>query len=171
MNRTDLIKAIVWLDQLVAQAKAESSKLRLELMADARAEFEEQGTAPTWRIPDLATVAAAVSHSTAYVADEPAFTAWVAKRYPTEIERRVRPVFTELVLKSANVDGTLVSYEDGEVVPGLAVRPGGEFAGVSIRATREAKEVFSALASHGLRELAAHASPVVPVVLAELEGA
>ena len=169
MNRGDLVKQAIFWDQVAAAAKAEGAEIRAMLYADAKADFEEHGTAPTWRIPDLATVAAAVSHQSVYVADEPTFAAWVAKRYPTEIETRVRPAFVELVLKSANVDGTLVSYEDGEVVPGLAVRPGGEFAGVSIRATREAKEVFSALASHGLRELAAHASPVVPVVLAELE--
>jgi hypothetical protein len=172
MNRTDAIKAIVWYDQLIAAAKTEAAKLRADLYADAKAEFEEQGTAPTWRIPDLATVAAAVSHTAVYVSDEHAFTDWVAKRYPEQIETRVRPSFV-----SANEHWTQVSGDDvsvaktGEVVPGLAVRHGGEFAGVSIRATAEAKEVFRALANHGLRELAASASPAVPVVIAELEAA
>lgn len=171
MNRTDAIKAIVWLDQLAAQAKAEAAKLRADLVADARAEFDEQGTAPTWRIPDVATVAASVSHETVYVADEAVFTKWAVERYPTEVEtiRRIRESWRTRFLGEVIVEFEgLVDRSTGEVVPGLAVKAGGEFAGISIRPTSAAKEVFSALAEHGLRELVAKASPAVPVVLAEV---
>ena len=58
--------------------------------------------------------------------------------------------------------------DTGEVVPGLAIRPGGQLAGVSIRVSGAGKQVFAALASEGLRKLALSASPAVPTVLAEL---
>ena len=173
MNRSDLIKAVIWLDQVASQAKSEAAKLRDELAADARAEFDEQGAAPTWRIPDLATVAASVSHESAYVEHEAEFTRWVAERYPHNIAQVVRPAFAKVLLESAAIhyhgaDLIAADPETGEVIPGVAVRPGGVFAGLSIRPTSAAREVFGALASHGLRELAAKASPAVPVVLAEL---
>jgi hypothetical protein len=174
MNRQDTVKAIIWLDQLMAQAKVERQKLAGDLAADARAEFEEQGTAPTWRIPDIATVAASVSHETVTVSDHVRFQRWVAKRYPTEIEEVlvVRPAWLGDFLKRCQTnDLDAVDPDTGEIVPGLTVLPGGSFAGVSIRATGAAKEVFGALANHGLRELATKAGPSVPVVIAELEHA
>ena len=169
MNRTTAVQAIIWLDQLMAAAKVERQKLSADLAADARAEFEEQGTAPTWRIPDVATVAASVSHAAAYVDNEPWFTAWVAKRYPTEVEtvQRVRPAWLTGFLARAHGSAGVVSDPDtGEVVDGLAIRRGGEFSGISVRATAEAKTVFAAVAQKGLRELAAQYDGVV--VLAEL---
>lgn len=171
MNRQEAVEAIVWLDALAAQARTEAAKYRADLLADARAEFEEQGTAPTWRIPDVATVAASVSHASVYVCDETAFTRWVAARYPTEVEtiERVRAAWQAgFLVRALGSVGIVNDPETGEVVPGLAIRPGGQFAGVSIRPTAAAKEVFTALADAGLRQLAASASPNVPVVLAEL---
>ncbi len=173
MNRVETIRAVVWLDQLAAKAKDEAGKLRADLVADARAEYEEQGTPPTWRPPDLATVAARVSHETAYVADEAAFAAWVQSRYPTEADTRVvvRQAWQELFLKSAATSGeVVVDTATGEVVPGLKVRPGGEFLGITISASPLAKQVMGALAEHGLRRLAAEASPEAPVVLAVAGG-
>lgn len=171
MNRTEIVTACIWLDQLAAHAKAERAKLAAQLSADARAEFEEQGTAPTWRIPDVATVAASVSHESAYVCDEKTFTEWVSKRYATEVETvtRVRPAFQTGLLSGLRSEGEMAFMPDGEVVPGVMVRPGGEFAGVSIRATAAAKEVFGALADAGLKRLALDAGPAVPVVLAEVD--
>lgn len=171
MNRTDQVQAIIWLDQLAAAAKAECAKLRADLAADAQAEFDEQGTAPTWRIPDLATVSAAVSQAAVRVADEAAFTAWVAKRYPDAVETitRVREHWQADFLRRVSGSVDVVDDPDtGEVVPGLAIRPGGQLAGVSIRVSGAGKQVFAALASEGLRKLALSASPAVPTVLAEL---
>lgn len=172
MNRTTTVQAIIWLDQLMAAAKVERQKLAADLAADARAEFEEQGTAPTWRIPDVATVAASVSHAAVVVDDEGSFTAWVAKRYPTEVEtvQRVRPAWlTGFLAKAFGAAGVVSDPGTGEVVPGLGIRRGGDFAGISVRATPEAKQVFAAVAQQGLRELAAQHSGVV--VLAELPAA
>jgi hypothetical protein len=172
MNRTEVVRAVVWLDQLAARAKDESRKLREQLQADARAEWQEQGTAPTWRIPDVATVAASVTHESVVVEDMTALTRWMEQRYPTEVEtvRSIRPAFLAGFLPRAKPAGDVVcDPETGEVIPGLGVREGGQFGGISVRVTAAAKEVFGALADHGLRELVAAAGPAVPVVLAELE--
>jgi hypothetical protein len=170
MNRSDRVKAIVWLDQLVAAAAAESAKLRGELDQDARNEFEECGTAPTWRIPDVATISSSVTHESVNVTDPAAFAQWVSKRYPTEVELSVRAAWWKTFrTKVQPADDVVCDPETGEVVPGLGVREGGQFGGISVRVTAAAKEVFGALADHGLRELVAAAGPAVPVVLAELE--
>ena len=164
MNRTQLVQAVVWLDAMAARAKAEAGKLRADLAADARAEFEEQGTAPTWRIKDVAAVSSSVSNAAVYVDDEPAFTAWVAKRYPTEIETitRVRPAWQGAFLNGVpGAHGIVTDLDTGECVPGLAIRAGGEFVGISIRATAAAKEVFGTFAAAGLRQLAASAGPAI----------
>lgn len=172
MNRTELVTAVIWLDELAKAAKAEAAKLRADLAADACAELEEQGTAPTWRIPDVATVAASVSHAAVYVDDEDTFTAWVQKRYPTETVVRVRPAWLAGYLQRAvGSVGVVADPDSGEVVPGLVLRRGGDFAGISIRPTSDARAVFAAVAGKSLRELAQSAGPSVPVVLAELEAA
>ena len=171
MNRTEITTAIIWLDQLAAAAKAEGAKLREMVYADARAEYEEQGTAPTWRIPDVATIAASVSHESVSVADDVTFTDWVLKRYPTEVETisRVRPAWLTQFLGACDTNGdAAVDSSSGEVVPGLGVREGGRFAGITIRPTADAKAVFAAVAQQSLTKLAAEAGPSVPVVLAEL---
>lgn len=170
MNRTQLTTAVIWLDAIAEAAKAKSAELRADLAADAKAEYEEQGTAPTWRIPDVATVSASVSHEAAYVDDERAFVRWVTERYPDEVVTSVRPSWQKAFLSAATIDGDSVADRStGEVVPGLGVREGGRLTGVSIRATSDAKGVFAAVAEHSLKELAASAGPGVPVVLAELE--
>ena len=155
MNRADIVSRVVWLDQVVAAARDARKALVDDLTADARAEYEEQQTASTWRIKGVATVPQAVSNDAVVVADEARFLDWVAQRHPTEVETIVRPAFRTLVLSSVKVSYDTVHTEDGEVVPGLAFKPGGEFIGVSVRATPEAKQAFGALAKATLLELAA----------------
>lgn len=171
MNRTEIVRACIWLDQLAGHVKTERARLAAELAADARAEYEEQGTAPTWRIPDVATVSASVSHAAVYVADEESFTDWVAKRYPTEVEtiQRIRSAWLADFLKRALGSVDVVADPDtGERVPGLGIRGGGQLSGISIRASAAAKEVFSIVARRGLERLAIEAGPDGPVVLAEI---
>lgn len=178
MNRADAVKAIVWLDQVAARAKLEAAAIRAAIEADAKAELAEQGTAPTWRLPDLGTVALSVSHEAVVVADEDAFTKWVAERYPTEVVQvlRVRPAWRAGFLDRAGAYpaavGELVAVdpETGEIVPGLVVRPGGQPVGITIRPSTEAKQVYAAVAERSLKRLALDAGPAVPTVLAELGG-
>lgn len=173
MNRSELVRAVVWLDQVAEMAKARSKEFRDQLAADARAEYVEQHTAPTWRLPDLATVAMSVSTERAEVTNDIAFMDWVTARYPGKVETvsRVHAGWMERFLKAApiHVDGDRMYATDpetGEVVPGVSVRPGGVPLGVSVRVTAAAKEVFSKLATHGLQRLALEAGPAVPTVLA-----
>jgi len=173
MNRAETITAVIWLDQIAAKAKEEAAKLRADLSADARAEFEEQGTPPTWRVPDVATVSASVTHAGIVVGDERALARWVMSRYPTEVEEvvQVRSAWRTHLLAIAQPSGDVATLPNtGEVIPGLTVRAGGEFAGVTVRATPAAKAVYGEVAGVALRQLAATAGPSMPVVLAaELE--
>jgi hypothetical protein len=55
-----------------------------------------------------------------------------------------------------------VSAIDGdEVVPGLVVKPGGEFIGVSVTAKSAAKEVYGLVAETSLRRFALDANAVL----------
>lgn len=173
-NRIQTVTEIVFYDRFAELLKKRSAELRAELAADARAELEEQGTAPTWRIPDVATVAASVSHQSVVVADNSTLTAWMADRYPTEVETitQIRPAWLKLFLAQAAAeradDGSYRVYDTatGERVPGVDVKPGGEFGGVSIRVSADAKAVFDALAADRLARLELEAS--TPTVLAEV---
>lgn len=161
MNRSDLVSGIAYLDAIAAAARAKSSALRAMLEADARAEYEEQHTAPTWRIPDVATVTAGVSHEAVVVCNERAFTDWVAARYPAEVQPSVRPSWQTVFLAKAEADGDkAVDPATGEVVPGLTVRSGGEFTGISVRVAATAKTVLADLAGRSLRRaLSAESTP------------
>jgi hypothetical protein len=169
VNRTELVTRIVFFDQIAARAKEAAQALRNDLTADARAEFEEQGTAPTWRIPEVATVATAVTHEAPGLADEAAFVAWVRERYPTEVEtvHRARPAWMAPFLASLAASGDdAVDTSTGEVVPGITMRPGGNFAGVSIRPTAQGKAIIGAVAGAALEKVTASG-----FAIAELESA
>lgn len=156
MNRTEVVTRIVFYDQVAAKAKEAAQALRETLALDARAEFEEQGTAPTWRIPDVATVATAVTHESAALVNERAFVAWVAQRFPTEVEtiQRARPAWMAPYLSTLVASGEdAVDPATGEVVPGIAMRPGGNFAGVSIRPTAQGKAVIGAVAGAAFEQI------------------
>lgn len=174
MNRQQTLQALAWLQQISARAKAEADNLKQQLADEARAEFEEQGTAPTWRFPDVGRVSTAVSRPAVSVSDEEAFTKWVRARYAHECEvvTRVKPAwqadFLERVSASADV---ACDPDTAEVVPGLTIRRGGTFVGVSVTFEPAAKAVFAAVADKALRLAAVEAGPGVPVVLAELERA
>lgn len=127
MNRAQVVQAIAACDAL-------ATELRRALRADAAAEYAEQGCAPTWRMPGY-TVTTAVTHGAPRVADEAALLAYVADRYPTEVEtiRRVRPAFLVRLLDEVTGRGEPPCDSDGTVIPGLEWVPGGEFRSVSIR--------------------------------------
>ena len=120
----------------------------------------------------MGRISSSLSKEAVYVSDEDAFTKWVAQRYPTEVEsvQSVRSSFQAGFLKRLEITGERVfdPEMDGEQVPGLSVRPGGKFKGISLTPDDAAKEVFGALANFGLRKLALEAGPEVPVVLAEI---
>lgn len=146
MNRSDRLQQILRLEALAAAAKSAAADHRAELNAEAAAEFEQHGTAPTWRLADLGTVTLPVSKEAAYVAAPQAFVDWCMTRYPSEVETiaQVRPAFQAALFARLHLEGdSAVDTATGEEVPGLAVRPGGIPKSLSIRPSAEAGVVFA----------------------------
>lgn len=143
MNRADLSKAVLLYDQLAAAAKAKSAVFREQLDIEARAEYEAQGMAPTWRLPDVGTVTLPISQAQVYVNDAAALVEWVAARTPEQIEvqRVVRPSYLMRLLQSARAAEDVACDEHGEIIPGLGVRRAGTPQSLSIRPTTDAKAV------------------------------
>lgn len=147
MNRFEMIRRTLMWESVAAAAKAKANALRDDLTADARAEYAEQGTAPTWRLPDIGTVTLPVSREVVYVADEAALTAWVKAFHPEEVEvrYRVRDSFMTALLADCRGDENgVVWMREGALVPGLAVRDGGQPGSLSFRPTAVAKEYAAA---------------------------
>lgn len=141
MNRAQAVQAIAACDAL-------ASELRKALRADAHAEFVEQGTAPTWRLPGY-TVSTAVTHDSIEVVDDAAFLAYVAEVHPTEVEvtRRVRPAFQLALFAGAVERGDPPCDRDGRVIDGVVFRPGGEFKSVSVLPLAGTKASLRAIAA------------------------
>lgn len=162
MNRASTVAAVVWLDQLIAAAKAKRDELAQQLDAEARAQYTQDGAAPSWRIPEVATVSSRVTHASAKVVDEDAFLRWCQRYHPGEVEtvQQVRPGFRTKVLAEA---------VDGDVPPGVEVDKGGRFAGITVRPTSDAKRIFGLVAADGLKHAALQAGSVVAPAFAEIE--
>lgn len=135
MNRAEHIEALAAVDAL---ARA----LREALNADARAEYEEQGTVPSWRLPGF-TVSTSLSLDSAVIVDEAEFKGYVTSAFPTEVETvtitRVRPAWQATFLKALAARGDACDA-DGRVVAGVQIRPGGEFGSVSVIPNADTKE-------------------------------
>lgn len=141
MNRADVIRQVFLWDRVAEQAKQRAGAFRAMLQVDANAEYDEQGTAPTWRLPDIAKVVLPVSKATAVVRDEGALTKWVHLRNPDEVELRVRPSYVEALRAGARIDGDVVTDKDGTVIPGMAAVPGGKPKTVMLTPEADAKAV------------------------------
>lgn len=157
MNRRDAVFAAVYLETAATKLMARAAVLREGLEADARAEYEEQACAPTWRIPDVATVSGSVSRPGVSVVNAESFARWVKGRYPTEAVTTVRPSWQRVFLASGveTVDGDVIDRETGEVVPGLQARGGGEFRSISVKVTPDAAALFAEVAEDAVRRMIA----------------
>ncbi len=165
MNRQQAISQTLLWESVAAKAKERASAIRQQLTQDAHAEFDEQGTAPTWRLPDVGTVTLPVSQETVYVADEKALIRWI-RSHPmaessvwmesaVETVERVRHSFVEALAAECQVDDGVVSHL-GDVVSGLAVRPGGVPLALSFRPTRDARAFAGDMADKWLSEVEQH---------------
>lgn len=76
----------------------------------------------------LGAVTFAKGKTTSQLVDEPAFTAWVEKVHPEQMETvtitRVRPGYRERLMSAARRLGEAVDGETGEAVPGITVVQG-----------------------------------------------
>lgn len=154
MNRAERLQALMRLEGLASAARELAAEHQIALNAEACAEYEKEGSAPTWRLPDLGTIILPVSKETPVVQDAAAFVGWCRERYPSEVETlaQIRPHFQAALLKRVQPLGEVVmDPSTGEAIPGLGVRAGGIPKALTIRADPTAEAVFAAI---GRRELA-----------------
>lgn len=145
-NRAELARMGLFWDQVAEDARRRAREIREQLTADARAELERDGTAPTWRIPGVGTVPLCLTTAAVEVADPVMYTKWVAQRHPEHIEKveRIRPAFDEHLRKTLVARGDPPCTDDGELVPGLRYRAGGEAKSIQIRPDATAKAAAAA---------------------------
>jgi hypothetical protein len=158
MNRTERLQEVLRLEGLAAAATTRAKYYRDELALEARDELKREGSAPTWRIPDLATISLSVSRETPYVLDEHLLLTWCKQRHPDEVEtvEQVRGAFRGHLLATGILSGDSVAEATtGEVIPGLGVRPGGVPQSLTVRPTHAARVVFAAMGERTLEELLA----------------
>lgn len=147
MNRTDRIQEVLRLEGLADAAKRRAAEHRAALDAEARAELEQHGTAPSWRLADIGTVTLPVTKEAPVIADIEALTRWCLDRYPSEVEtvHQIRASFQAALLGRLMCDGdVVVDPATGEIVPGMAVRAGGMPQSLSIRPSRPARAAAAA---------------------------
>ena len=162
MNRAERLQELLRLEGIAAAARERAAEHRAVINADACAEYEREGAAPTYRHPDLATIILPLSKETPFVEDAALFVKWCQERYPSEVvvAPTVRPVFQAALLKRVQPLGeAVVDPATGEEIPGLGVRPGGVPKALTIRPTPEAEAVFAAIGRRDLEDLLA---PPIP---------
>lgn len=160
MNRTERLQEVLRLEGLAAAASARAKTYRDELSLEARDELAREGSAPTWRVTDLATITLAVSKETPYILDDYLLLQWCKDRYPEHVEtvEQVKGAFRSRLLVEAIISGdSVVDGATGEVVPGAAVRPGGVPQSLTIRPSHAARSVYAAMGERTLEDLLATA--------------
>lgn len=157
MNRTERLQEVLRLEGLAAAANARAKEYREHLALEARDELAREGSAPTWRVPDLATITLAVSKETPYILDEHLLLQWCKQRHPEMVEtvEQVKGAFRARLLVEAVISGdAVIDGATGEAVPGAAVRPGGVPQSLTIRASQAARTVYAAMGEQILEGLA-----------------
>lgn len=137
--------------------RAAAKAFREALEADARAEYEEHRTAPTWRVP-FATVPTAVEHDGVEVTNEAAVIAYLERKHPGEVKtvKIVRnPQWLGKLLAEAAERGAVAVEDDaelvivdadGEEIPGVRFRAGGAFKNISVTPTDAMRRQLAAMA-------------------------
>lgn len=155
MNRAEATRRVLLLEAAAAQINARAQELRADLNADAVAEYEEQGSAQTWRF-DLGTWSQGISKQAPVVDDAATFAEWVKGRWPSEVMQVVNPAFQKVLLARLSPDGEVVIDErTGEIVPGLGVRSGGRPLTLRFKAAADALAVADQAAGQLVAEVTA----------------
>lgn len=168
MTTAQTTQAVIWYEQLAAAAIDQAARLREQLTATADTQYRVEGVAPSWRMPDVATVSTSLDRDKVAVTDPAALLRWAAERHPEQVQQSVRTAFIEHLRKTGRPAGTDVVDAQGEIVPGLTYIPGGRFRGISIKPTETGAAVFRALAETSLQLAESAAGPALGVQLAEL---
>lgn len=154
-SKSQLIDEAIWFDAIASQAIAKAKSARAKLEEIARAEYEVDGVAPSWRHPNC-TVPLAISTDRYEVGDRQKWMDWVAERYPSEVEEitQVRPNWEKAMLDGFAKQGELACTPDGEIPPGLVFIPGGTPKGISIRYGKGVKDTLAEMAATTIDQLA-----------------
>jgi hypothetical protein len=156
MNRADVIVRI-------AAHEAAAKALREALVAEARAELDENGTAPSWTLEDGSRVVVSTSTGGPVVTDEAAFIDWARKAFPGElVERTVVEFRTPAFRKRVIAELAEACFEHRcDLPPFLGLAPKGEYHSTSITIASETKKRMAksaqeyALAGETMPELGA----------------
>ena len=147
MNIAEETRNIIALEALADEAKRIAAGKRDALAIEARRQLTDSGVAPSWAVPEVAKVTLGLTKTAAFVADEAKLTAWMEARHPARVEttRQIRsPFLTQFLSGLAHEGEQAVDRETGEIVPGVAVRKGGQPASLSIKAEPEVKRTIAA---------------------------
>jgi hypothetical protein len=144
-TRVAVLKALR--DQIDAEYNAARGELTGELLAAWREQRQDRAPA---ELPDgstVATVSLTKPKDTLAVVDERAFTAWAKTAHPEEVtvEMRVavRSSYRSALLAEMTKTGAIVDPQTGEVVPGVALLPGGEPSTFSLRFAKGGREAVA----------------------------
>ncbi|MFF5228426.1 hypothetical protein [Dactylosporangium sp. NPDC000521] len=162
VSRLDRVREVLRLEGLAAAAAARAAEVRASLQDEARAEYAREKTAPSWRMPDVATVSLSISKDAIVVSDADALIAWVKERHPHQIRtvttEQIWPGFQTQLLADCVPTGEgdqVADPKTGEVVPGVAARKGGVPKSLSITAAKGVKDAFAAYGAALLDEVLA----------------
>ncbi len=160
MSIADDVRIILMLEAFADEAKQLAGVHRAALAERARKQLAEDGIAPSWHLPAVAKVTLGVTKEAVFIADPVKFTAWVAARFPHEMEQVVRSAFAAQLITSLVAEGDSAVYrETGEIVPGVGVRKGGLPANLSVKAEPAVKAELGEFAT---RMLAAAHPAIAP---------
>jgi len=151
VNRADKIAEITKREALAAAWKKSATELRDEVQAEALAEFERDGTAPSWTIRDVGRATLPLSNESVVISDIDALLKWVQDRHPENVETvaQIRPAYVTWLIQYAqrHADGVVLDPNTDEVIPGLAIRAGNVPGTLAIVPERGIKGMLAAWAA------------------------
>jgi hypothetical protein len=170
LTNADLAKEVARREALAAAYAASAKQLREELDRRARTAYAEQGVGVSWKVPDLGRITLPLSEEAPVISDIEALTKWVRERHPEEIQtvEQVRAAFQTWLLQHVEIttDGDVIT-PDGEIVPGMAARSGGQPKSLTITVDPGVKRLFATYAADEVaRQLTAEFGEQVPDVAA-----
>lgn len=133
MNRADMTRNLLLLEQVAKKAYARAARLREQLQAKAVDEYQTEGTAPSWGIPDLGRLVLPITKDVVVVTDEQKLVGWLEENLPHAVEKRPRSADLKALLdtvlwepgQSGETDFFCLPNGRGGLIPGLAMRRGG----------------------------------------------
>lgn len=139
MNRAELVRRL-------AAHEAAAKALRSALETEARAELEENGTAPSWRLNDGTTVVVRCSTGGLVVTDEDAFVAWARSQFPMEFVEETTVRFRNEGFRKRLIEGLDAFSVDGELPAFVGRTASGAYRSTSITIAPDTKDRMAASA-------------------------